>query len=288
MLGSGLVTGAWDAPYVHSRVDAEGLRLGDELAAIGYLGDAAHRLREFFAALEVHIEQGTQLDEADASVGIVPVIEPVRWCSVRVTGRGGHAGGPGPEGRKEAIVAASRMVVAARNAAIEAGDFKTTVGRISAEPGSNNVIPHVVMFALDIRSGDDQRLDAKLAEVSELFSQIAADEGVSVEIDRDWSMTSLPFDQRLQSQLARTADECGVRWLETRGHIGHDSLHLAAMGPTAMLFTRTRDGISHSEQEFAPPAAVLATADVFVNAVLAIASAETLEDLGRPSSRSDS
>jgi len=277
MLGSGLVTGVWDADYVHSRTDAEGNTLGDELAAIGYLGTAEHRLGDFFASLEVHIEQGTQLEEADADVGIVPAIEPVRWCTVRVNGRGGHAGGPGPLGRTEALVAAARMVVAARDDAVAAGDFKTTVGRIGVEPGSNNVIPHVATFALDVRSADDERVDARVAHLAGRFAEIADEEGVEVVVEQNWAMTSAPFDARIRGLLSAVATAQGVSWRETRGHIGHDSLYLAAKGPTAMLFTRTQGGVSHAESEFAPWSSIVATVGVFAEAARRLADADGLD-----------
>lgn len=271
MLGSGLVTGVWDAEYLHGRQDADGVRVGDALAQIGYLGSADHRLHRFHAALEVHIEQGTQLDATGNDVGIVPTIDPVRWCEVQVTGTGGHAGGPGPSGRKEALVAASRMIVAARDTAVATGRFKTTVGRIDAEPGATNVIPHAVRFALDVRSGSDERLDEVISELTEAFERIAGEEGVEVTVTGSWSMRSTPFDGHLQELLRQLARERGVAWMDTPGRIGHDSLHLAAIGPTAMLFTRTSDGVSHAESEHAPWSAVLATAGVFANATLALA-----------------
>ncbi len=285
MLGSGLVTGAWDAEYLHGRADSDGVRVGDALTGIGYLGEAANRLGGFHAALEVHIEQGTQLDATGHDVGIVPVIDPVRWCEVEVVGTGGHAGGPGPSGRKEAVVAASRMVVAARDAAIRVGDFKTTVGRIDAEPGSNNVIPHVVRFALDVRSGTDAQLDRIVSELTAAFERIAREEGVAVTVAGTWAMHSTPFDARIQELLRGIAEERGVAWLSTPGRIGHDSLHLAAMGPTAMLFTRTTDGVSHAESEHAPWPAILATAGVFANAVLALADEPAADRDSRPSRR---
>lgn len=279
MLGSGVVTGAWDVEYAHSRVDAAGTRLGDELARIGYLGERAHRLGSFFASLETHIEQGTQLEEAGADVGVVSFIEPVRWCTTRVRGRGGHAGGPGPGGRAEAMVAAARMVVAARDASLETGDFKTTVGTMRVDPGSNNVIPHEVTFNLDIRSQDDDRIGRRLARVTGLFDEIAREEGVDVVVDQAWALSGPPFDASVQRLLGRVADERGVRWAPVRGHIGHDSLHLATMGPAAMVFTQTQGGRSHCEEEFAPGESVLATADVYANAALTLANAETLADL---------
>lgn len=279
LLGSGVVTGAWDVEYAHSRVDATGATLGAELSRIGYLGERSHRVPSFFASLEAHIEQGTQLEQADTDVGIVSFIEPVRWCTVRTTGRGGHAGGPGPAGRTEAMVAAARMVVAARDTSLECGDAKATVGTMAVEPGSNNVIPHEVSFNLDIRSQDDDTLGQRLARVTALFEEIARDEGVDVSVEQTWALSGPPFHASLRRQLERVADRRGVRCSQVRGHIGHDSLQLAAMGPTAMLFTRTHRGLSHCEEEFAPWESVFATADLYANTALVLANAESLTDL---------
>lgn len=279
MVGSGVVAGVWDGDYARSRQDAEGLTLGGELERIGYLGSPSNRLSAFFASLEAHIEQGTQLEEANADVGIVPGIEPVRWCKVQVSGVGGHAGGPGPEGRKEAMVAASRMIVAARNSSIAAADFKTTVGTLNAEPGSNNVIPHAVTFNLDIRAADDDLLEARLAGLKTTFETIAAEEGARVNIELTWAMPGTAFDEDIRAYLECSAQARGARWGVTRGHIGHDSLYLAALGPAAMLFTRTDKGLSHCEEESAPWDAVLATAGIFADVTLALANSETLADL---------
>jgi acetylornithine deacetylase/succinyl-diaminopimelate desuccinylase-like protein len=95
-------------------------------------------------------------------------------------------------------------------------------------------------------------------------------------------MRSGLFDERLQHVLRRVAEERRVPWIATVGRIGHDSLHLAGMGPTAMLFTRTREGLSHCEEESAPWDSIVATADVFANATLALANAETLAGSSPP------
>lgn len=272
MLGSGVVAGVWDADFARSRTDTDGVRLDDELKRIGFLGSAENRLTKFHVALEAHIEQGTQLEELDVDLGVVTAISPVRWSTVRVTGTGGHAGGPGPGGRHEAMVAASRMVVAARDRSLAAdGDFQTTVGNIRALPGANNVIPHDVTFNLDTRSEDDERVESYLAQIIGVFEDIAADEGVEVSVDPFWSMTSAPFDTEVRKLLSQVATDQGVRWAPVRGAIGHDTLHLAAIGPAAMLFTRTTGGLSHCEEEDAPWESVLATASVLAGALAALA-----------------
>ncbi|GAA4282658.1 Zn-dependent hydrolase [Brevibacterium daeguense] len=271
MLGSGVVTGKWSAEYAQSRVDAEGLRLGDELSRIGYLGEQSNRLTAFHASLEAHIEQGKHLEEAGADIGIVSLIEPVRWCTITVTGRGGHAGGSGPRQRAEAIVAAGRMVATARDLSLDADDFTTTVGTMKVEPGSNNVIPHRVEFNLDIRSSDDDTIARRLTEVTDRFGQIGREEGVEVQVEPYWEMTGPEFAGEIRGLLRRVADERAVKWEELRGVIGHDSLHLSSMGPAAMLFTQTTNGLSHCEEESAPWESVLATAGVYANAVLGLA-----------------
>ena len=95
-------------------------------------------------------------------------------------------------------------------------------------------------------------------------------------------MRSGLFDERVQHLLRQVADERRVPWMSTVGRIGHDSLHLAGVGPAAMLFTQTREGLSHCEQELAPWGSVVATADVLANAAVALADASTLTDLLRP------
>lgn len=279
MVGSGVVTGVYGIEFARSRTDADGLALGSELDRIGYTGSAADRLDGFFAALELHIEQGPVLEQQDLDVGVVSGIEPVRWCTVTVTGPGGHAGGPGPAGRRDTSVAAARMVVAARDASLVRLDFRTTVGRITASPGSNNVIPHTVTFNLDVRSATDELVDAHVASLRELFGRIAEEEGVSADLTPHWSMRGASFSAPLRSLLGSIAEARGLRWTELPGPIGHDALYLARTGPTAMVFTRTRQGRSHCEDEFSPAESVLKGAAVLADATLVLADATSLDGI---------
>jgi beta-ureidopropionase / N-carbamoyl-L-amino-acid hydrolase len=95
MLASGAVAGVHHAEFVYSRSDAAGLTFGAELERIGYRGGPEHRPQQIHASLEVHIEQGTVLEDSGDAVGIVEGIAPVRWHQVTVRGGGEHAGGPG-------------------------------------------------------------------------------------------------------------------------------------------------------------------------------------------------
>lgn len=277
MIGSGVVTGEWDAEYAQSRTDLEGLRLGDELRAIGFLGEERHRLTEFFAALEVHIEQGVQLEAADLGVGVVSGIQPVKWITVTLRGRGGHAGGPGPVRPSLALLAAARMIVASREIAESDPENKITVGNITPHPGSNNVIPDVVTVNIDIRSTTDAKVREQFAALTERFRVIAREEEVEIDVEEYWELPAANFDERLREILTETAGDLGIQTRDLIGTIGHDSVFLAQMGPTAMLFTRTTGGRSHAPDEHAPWDAVLETAQVFSNAAHHLANLRELK-----------
>lgn len=252
LLASGLLAGQYDADFVYSRTDAQGRTFGEELARIGYKGEASSRPARIHASLELHIEQGQQLERSNVPVGVVSGIDPVRWYQVRVRGRGEHAGGPGPGGRHDSAVAASRMIVAARDLAVAGGLFKATVGIMSATPGSTNVVPHTTSFSLDLRARADTELDEAAAALQRAFDEIADEEKVSLDLDETWRLEATTFDPTLRSQLLQAAAEYDVPVMELFGGIGHDSLQLSKVTRAAMLFTPTVDGLSHCEEEDSP------------------------------------
>ena len=252
MLASGAVAGVHHTEFVYSRRDATGLTFGAELERIGYRGGPEHRPQQIHASLEVHIEQGTVLEDSGDAVGIVEGIAPVRWHQVTVRGRGEHAGGPGLRHRRDAGVAAARMILEARDLALAADDFKTTVGIITAQPGSTNVVPHTVRFSLDVRAATDERLDEAVRLVTAGFAGIAADEGVEVAVDETWRLPPTEFDPGLRDLLQATAARLGHRSRRLLGGIGHDSMYLARVTRAAMIFTPTVGGLSHCEQEDSP------------------------------------
>jgi N-carbamoyl-L-amino-acid hydrolase len=252
LLASGVVAGLYDADFVYARTDAQGRTFGEELARIGYLGDPDSRPTAIHASLELHIEQGTQLEHAGVPVGVVAGIEPVRWYQVTVTGRGEHAGGPGPRDRHDSAVAASRMIVAARDLAVAEERFKATIGIISARPGSTNVVPNTTSFSLDLRARTDAQLDEAIASLRQAFGRIAEDERVDVDLEDTWQLAATTFDPGLRSRLLQAAESLGVSATELTGGIGHDSLQLSKVTRAAMVFTPTVNGLSHCEEEDSP------------------------------------
>lgn len=253
MLASGAVVGVFARDWVYARTDRHGHTFGEELARIGYRGEEANRPSAIAASLELHIEQGPILEGGGESVGIVEGVVGIRWCRVTVRGQSAHAGPTPMTARRDAMVAAARMVVAARDLALKRGDLNATVGNLTPDPGVVNVIPPTVTFSLDLRGREDATLQEVLAaDLREQFAQIAAEEGVACEIEVEWGVPPTPFATAIKDRAEAICRERGYSARRLWAGAGHDSQYLARVTPAAMIFVPTIGGLSHCETEDAP------------------------------------
>ena len=271
MLASGGLTGVFTRDYVYSRADREGRTFGDELARIGYRGEEGARPGEIAASLELHIEQGPILEAGGESVGVVEGVVGIGWYWVTVRGQSAHAGPTPMTMRRDAMVAAARMIAAARDLARERGDVNATTGVLTPEPGVINVIPPTVTFSLDLRAREDAAHDAALAAARERFAAIAAEEGVAVEVAEHWRVPPTPFDAAIKDRAKAICRERGYSARRLWAGAGHDSQYLARVAPTAMLFVPTIGGLSHCETEDAPWPDIARATDVLVTLVTELA-----------------
>jgi acetylornithine deacetylase/succinyl-diaminopimelate desuccinylase-like protein len=187
------------------------------------------------AFLELHVEQGPQLEAAGAPLGLVTSIAATARGEVVFEGRAAHAGTTPMAVREDALVAAAEFVLRLRDAAHAAEGAVATVGRVEVEPGATNVIPARASLSVDVRAPDDERLQAVAAIVPAELSRTAAVE-----------MAARPV-----AVLREQLESFGVPVVELASGAGHDAGVLAAAGvPAGMLFVRSLNGgISHSPEE---------------------------------------
>ena len=272
MLASGGFVGAFARDWIDARVDRDGLTFGAELTRIGYRGDVLARPGTIAASLELHIEQGPILEASGETVGIVEGVVGIRWCRVTVHGQSAHAGPTPMADRRDALVAAARMIVAARDLARARGDINATVGQLTPEPEVINVIPPLVTFSLDLRGREDAALDAFLAhELRALFDTIAAEERVTYDLTIEWAVPPTPFAAAILDRAEILCAERGYRARHLWAGAGHDSQYLARIAPAAMLFVPTIGGLSHCETEDAPWPAIAEATDILLTLALELA-----------------
>ena len=180
LTGSKSMGGSFDPRWLDAK-DADGVTLREALVAFGGDPDGwpalDRRGKGVFAYVESHIEQGPVLLDEGLPVGVVTAIAGGYRVRVSVTGLAGHAGTVPMGARRDALAAASEMVLAVERIAREAparDAVVATVGKLEAKPGAINVIPQDVDFTIDVRSGDDAARKRAMASIRVAFDAIAA------------------------------------------------------------------------------------------------------------------
>lgn len=277
MLTSRAVAGTLD-PAALEVADGEGVGLAEALSAYRHAGGGSHlasggdEAREIpafagmtegatgmagypsakhpgaLAYFEAHIEQGPVLEADGLPVGAVTGIAAQRRYALTVTGRAGHAGTTAMGLRRDALAGAAAMVLAAE-AVARADGVVATVGRLEALPGAANVVPGRVEMTLDVRAGSDAARDAAAAAILQRCEGVAAERGLGFGTAVLQDLAASPCDAALTDLVAQAIAAEGIAPARLLSGAGHDAMVMAALCPTAMLFIRCREGISHNPAE---------------------------------------
>lgn len=255
-LGSRLVTGAVTAGAAAALTEAQGTTLAQAMATAGAdpagLGRDDERLARIGAYVELHIEQGSALDDLGAAIGVGEAVWAHGRWRLDFTGRPDHAGTTRIGDRHDPMLPFAATVLAARRAAASAGGL-ATVGKVTAEPGAVNAISARVTGWLDARAADEPTMDAIVAEVTAAAQAESARQHVTVAITRESFSPRTGFDAALRDRVTAALVREGITAPVLPTGAGHDAGFLAARLPTAMLFVRNPTGVSHSPAEQAGP-----------------------------------
>ncbi len=255
LLGSRGMDGGWQSQWLETR-DRNGVTLAQALTVFGLDPDRVHEARrrpqELLAYLEVHIEQGPQLEQAELALGVVTAINGAKRLHLSFDGVAGHAGTVPMALRRDALAGASEFVLAAEQVAREHG-IVATVGQMQCHPGAVNVIPSRVTLSLDIRAPEDGQRDRGLEELLNLGEAIAKRRELQFGHDCFYSSPATPCAPELQDLLAGAVDKVQGRVLHLPSGAGHDAMAMASLCPVGMLFVRCQGGISHHPAEAVIP-----------------------------------
>ncbi|HEV8614628.1 MAG TPA: Zn-dependent hydrolase [Methylomirabilota bacterium] len=253
MIASGVMAGKIALEDAYNARDKDGIRLVDELERIGYLGSEPCIPRPFRAYLELHIEQGPQLEEEGLSVGVVEGIVAISWSRLTIHGVQDHAGPTPMRIRHDALVAAAEVVTGVRRIATDiGGDLVTTVGNLTVHPNIVNAIPGRVTLSIDMRDPKSETLDRALPILDRVVREACEREGVRYELEHYWRVPYTPFAPDVVAAVEGAARETGARHRRILSGAGHDAQYMAAIGPAGMIFVPSRGGRSHCEEEFTP------------------------------------
>lgn len=274
MVASGVFAGEFDLDYGLSRADLDGKTMGEELARIGYAGDAPVGGRPLTAYFEAHIEQGPILEAEGKTIGVVTDAQGQRWYEITLTGQEAHAGPTPMERRKDALLGAARVVEAVNRIGLKHQPGAcATVGLMQIHPNSRNVIPGRVFFTVDFRHPDDAVLAAMDAELRAEVARIADETKLEAELEQIFYYAPVRFEESCVAAVRRGVGRTGHSARDMVSGAGHDACYVAKVAPTAMVFIPCVDGISHNEIEHTTPEWAAAGCEVLLHAVLEKASA---------------
>jgi N-carbamoyl-L-amino-acid hydrolase len=276
MMGSGAAMGIFTEDEVLAKQDPDGKVFGEELARIGWQGDAdPAALSDIAAYIELHIEQGKLLEDAGRTIGVVTQALAQNWLEVTIEGEEAHGGSP-MAGRRDAMMAAAPLIAAIEEIALAsvtpAGDpGRATVGRLMVYPDSRNIAPSRIWFSIDTRHHDPELLARMAADIRAKAATIAAARGVTIRVEDFWYSPHTPFDPTLVGHVRDAAQRLGYGHMDMPTGIGHDAVYVARRVPTTMIFCPCHGGLSHNEAESITPEWAEAGMRVLAEAVLATA-----------------
>jgi len=268
MLASGVFARVFTADYAYSRTDRDGKTFGDELQRIGYRGPEKAGGRKFAGMFELHIEQGPILEHEGRMIGIVQGAQGVRWYDVTIIGQDAHAGAMPMGLRKDALVGAAHMIERIEAIARDIPNAVGTVGLIENRPNSRNVIPGEVFFTVDFRHPDDKVLDLMEAKLRAALAEILPPLQLTYRENRIWASPPVHFSPELIDCVRVAVETAGLSYRDMISGAGHDSVYVARVAPTTMIFVSSRGGISHNEAEWTSQEHCAAGAQVLLNAAL--------------------
>ena len=270
LLGSGVWAGAYPADGVRDLSDLEGATVGGALDAIGYVGPVPAQVFPADAYFELHIEQGPILEAEEKQIGIVTGAQAQVWYDAVALGQDSHAGTTPPSARRDALVAAARVILLVNRMMRDHGEAgRGTVGQLVVSPNSRNVIPGAVSFSVEFRHPDTEAV-RRIAEAFPAAALAAAAEcGVTLQLKELFRYAALQFDAGCVGLVEAAAAKCGYPARKIVSGAGHDAVYVARHVPTAMIFIPCKDGLSHNEAESIAPHEAAAGCQVLFEAVLA-------------------
>ncbi|MFC2949324.1 M20 family metallo-hydrolase [Virgibacillus sediminis] len=253
--GSEAMMGEIDIEEKKKQSDSEGRSFTEVVKDVGLSPEsfleAKRNLEEIDMFVEVHIEQGKRLEKENLPCGIVTGIAGPSFLELTFTGKAGHAGNTPMNDRQDPLVAASEFIFQVNQLPGKISDSAVaTVGKMHVDPNGVNVIPGKVAVFVDIRDIAESTRDTLLSQVEGLANSISGKHGIELESEEKMRITPVPIGEEVQHQLEQAVESNGIRPYRLPSGAGHDAMIIGTKLPIAMLFVKSKDGVSHNPAEW--------------------------------------
>jgi ureidoglycolate amidohydrolase len=275
-LGSRLLGGQLNPTTAAALTDESGVTVDEARSAAGFDGPLSSVVLakdHYSAFVELHIEQGPLLEQANIPIGAVTAISAPAALRVRYQGPGGHAGGVYMPDRHDPLLASSLLALEVEAAALELGGPETvgTVGVLDVHPRAVNSIPRDVLMEIDVRDMDGLRRDRVLDRIRESAARFGEERGVTTSIEEINADPPTTCDERIVSAIESAAADSGLACQRMISRAYHDTTFMSLIAPVGMIFIPCRGGVSHRPEEYASPEAIRAGIEVLARTLAKLA-----------------
>lgn len=276
-LGSRAMAGKLDEKQAKELVDDDGNTLYEVLKKLGFPVQDFDKVEikkgSVYGAVELHIDQNGVLEKAGKPIGIVKTICAPSVFDVEVVGKQSHAGGTTMEDRQDAFMATAEIALALEKLGktSQSEYTTTTIGRVQVIPNAVNVIPGKVIFSIDIRDCDYDYKNDLIAKLKEEIKAIAKKRNVVVNITQYNNDYPMKCDENIIKKLEAACEKENTSYIKTISGAFHDSMLVGEFAPVAMIFVPSKDGISHSPNEWTDFADIAAGANILTDVLVELA-----------------
>jgi N-carbamoyl-L-amino-acid hydrolase len=174
--------------------------------------------------------------------------------------------------RKDPVVVVAEVAKFLHDLALRYGGNQVcTVGKIDVHPSLINVVAAKATMTLDVRNTDEKLLRKAEQEISAFIANVAVREGVTTSVRTLARFEPVQFDQRVIDIVHHHATDLGHTVQYMPSGAGHDAQMLARVCPTAMIFTQSKDGLSHNPAEYTSPEDLEAGSNILLQTMLTLA-----------------
>lgn len=250
MMGSSVFTGKLDLDVALDTVDPHGVSVREALDSIEERGDFDGLSVATYA--EIHVQQGRSMEEDGVTIGLVNATWAAHKFEFKVSGEQAHSGAALMVDRRDALLGAARLVVAARELVdeFESGALHTACGELNVYPNSPVVVASEVRLLLDLRSPSAEVIKRAHASLMETITRVQREDRVEIEVIAEHSWDQNPYPDSGVELAREVAEELDLTYDRVMTVAGHDSTNMKDSVPTVMLFVPSVNGVSHNLEEF--------------------------------------
>jgi len=255
VFGSRAMAGLVDYEQLKRNKDENGISMAEAFEAFGFdpakIKDAARLPESIKAFIELHIEQGPILESSGLDIGIVDFIVGISQTRITVTGRPDHAGTTPMHMRADPLSAAAHVISKISSYAVAEGNGTVaTVGTMKVSPGAANIVPGSVTFTVDIRSKNNDNIEAVKSKIHKEFEALTKRTDISYEILDLLSVKPVKMDPQISALFEKSANKNQFTYKAMSSGAGHDAMIMGAVTSVGLIFVPSKDGRSHCPEEW--------------------------------------